>query len=65
MRLLLWGGATGCRVGAAAKVDVGRLGSESQAEVQELLLRVRGPRELGRLCWERLRWGHAEEARRK
>ena len=44
---------------------MGRLGSESQAEVQELLLRDRGPWELGRLCWERLRWGPAEEARRK
>ena len=47
--------------GVAEEVGPGRLGFESQAEVQGLLLRVRGPWGLGRpgqVCvWERLLWG--------
>ena len=60
VRTLLWSVVGRVQAGAAEEVEPGSLGFESQAEVQELLLRVRGPWELGRLCqicaWERLLW---------
>lgn len=49
VRTLLWSAVGQVRSGAAEEVGPGSLGSESHAEVQELLLRVRGPWELGRL----------------
>ena len=62
MRILLPSGVGQVRAEAAEQVGPGSLGFfESQAEVQELLLRVRGLQELGRLgqicVWERRLWG--------